>query len=52
MEGMEHLSLIEDGLVDDPVLSYSLAQLHHHEVAQVLLGNLSPEGAKRWIWSG
>jgi hypothetical protein len=33
MEGMEHLSLTEDGLDDDPVLSYSSAQLCHHKVA-------------------
>jgi hypothetical protein len=29
----EHLSLTDDGLDDDPVLSYTLEQLRHHEAA-------------------
>jgi hypothetical protein len=33
MEGMEHLSLTKDGLDDDPMFSYTQAQLCHHEVA-------------------
>jgi hypothetical protein len=33
MERMEHLSLTDDGLDDDPMLSYSLAPLCHHEAA-------------------
>jgi hypothetical protein len=32
MEGIEHLSLGEDGLDIDLVLSYTPAQLSHHEV--------------------
>jgi hypothetical protein len=51
MDGMECLSLTEDGLDNDPVLSYTPAQLHHHEAAQVLLANPPPEGTKRQIWS-
>jgi hypothetical protein len=51
MEGMEHLLLTKDGLGDDPVLSYSLTQLCHHEVAKALLTNPPPEGTERRIWS-
>jgi hypothetical protein len=51
MEGMEHLLLTKDGLSDDPVFSYSLTQLRHHEEAKALLTNPPPEGAERWIWS-
>jgi hypothetical protein len=39
MEGIECLSLSEDGLDINPVLSYISAQLHHHEVIQMLLTN-------------
>jgi hypothetical protein len=42
MEGMEHLSLTKDGLDDDPMFSYTQAQLYHHEVAQALLANQPP----------
>jgi hypothetical protein len=51
MEGMECLSLTEDDLDDDPVLSYTSAQLCHHEAAQVHLTNLPPTGAERLICS-
>jgi hypothetical protein len=40
MEGMVDLLLADNGLDDDLVLSYSPAQLHHHEAAQALLANL------------
>jgi hypothetical protein len=43
MEGMEHILLIDGSLDDDPVLSYTLGQLRHHEVTQVLLANLPPK---------
>jgi hypothetical protein len=42
MEGMEHLLLNDDGLDDDPVLSYTLAQFYHHEAAQTFLVTPSP----------
>jgi hypothetical protein len=51
MEGMECLSLTEDDLDDDPVLSYTSTQLYHHEAARVHLMNLPPTGAKRLIYS-
>jgi hypothetical protein len=51
MEGMECLSLTEDDLDDDPMLSYTSPQLHHHETAEALLVNPPPEGAERQIWS-
>jgi hypothetical protein len=37
MEGIEHLSLTNDGLDDDPMLSYTSAQLRHHKAVQALL---------------
>jgi hypothetical protein len=51
MEGMKQLSLTNNGLDNNPVLSYSLAQLCHHKVSQGLLANLPPEGGERQIWS-
>jgi hypothetical protein len=39
MEGFERL-LLTDDLIDDPALSYTLEQLHHHETAQALFANL------------
>jgi hypothetical protein len=51
MEGMEHLSLTEDSLDVDPVYSYTLDQLYHHEAAQTLLANPPPKGTERQIWS-
>jgi hypothetical protein len=51
MEGMERLSLTEDNLNDDPVLSYTLAQLRHDEVTQALLANPPSEGVDRSILS-
>jgi hypothetical protein len=51
MEGMECLSLTEDGLDDDPVFSYTLSQLCHHEVAQTFLGNPPSDDNERQIWS-
>jgi hypothetical protein len=51
MEGMEHLSLSEDGLDNNPMLSYTSDQLRHHEAGQMLLANPSPEGVERQIWS-
>jgi hypothetical protein len=49
MEGFECLSLTDDGLDDNPVLSYMLEQLQHHEAAQNLLINSPLEGAERQI---
>jgi hypothetical protein len=51
MEGMEHLSLTDGGLDDDPMLSYTPAQLCRHEAAQALLANPPLEGAEERIWS-
>jgi hypothetical protein len=51
MEGMEQLSLTTNGLDDDPVLSYSLAQLQHHEVAQALVAKPPLVSAQTQIWS-
>jgi hypothetical protein len=33
MEGFERLSLIDDGLIEDLALSYTLEQLRHHVAA-------------------
>jgi hypothetical protein len=49
MERIERLSLTDNGLDDDPVLSYTLEQLRHHKVAQVVITNPTPEGIERWI---
>jgi hypothetical protein len=43
---MEHLSLADDGLDNDPVFSYTPTQLSHYEVAQGLLTNPLPEGMR------
>jgi hypothetical protein len=51
MEGIECLSLADDGLDDDPMLSYTPTQLRHHEVTQALLTNPPREGTERQIWS-
>jgi hypothetical protein len=51
MEGFEHLSLIEDGLVKDPTLSNTLEQLRHHEATHTLFTNLPLEGAERQVWT-
>jgi hypothetical protein len=40
MEGFERLSLADDGLIKDPMLSYASEQLRHHEAAQTLFTNL------------
>jgi hypothetical protein len=47
MEGFERHSLTDGGLLDDPVLSYTLEQLRHHEVAQALQANMPLEGVER-----
>jgi hypothetical protein len=49
MEGIERLSLTNNGLVDDAVLSYTPEQLFHHEAAQALLTHPPLEGTERWI---
>jgi hypothetical protein len=49
MDGMEQLSLTDNGLDDELVLSYMQAQLRHHEVVQVLLANSPPDGAEGQI---
>jgi hypothetical protein len=46
MEGNEIFLLTDDGLDDDLMLSYMLKQLRHHEVAQALLTNPPPKGAR------
>jgi hypothetical protein len=42
MEGFERLSPADDDLVEDLLLSYTLEQLRHHVLAQVLFANPPP----------
>jgi hypothetical protein len=51
MEGIECLSLTDDGFNVDPVLSYMPEQLYHHEVVPALLANPLTEDIERQIWS-
>jgi hypothetical protein len=50
MEGMEHLTLVEDDPIIDQVSPYASAQLRRHEVVyQALLGN--PPPCQRHPWA-
>jgi hypothetical protein len=44
MEGLECLSLTDDGLNEDPALPYTPQQLCHHVAARVLFAIPPPEG--------
>jgi hypothetical protein len=50
MEGIERLSLTDDILDDDPVLTYTPEQLHHHEAIEMLLTIRPLEGVVEQIW--
>jgi hypothetical protein len=47
MEGFEHLTLTDDALIKDPVMSYTPEKLCHHVVAQTLFANPPSKGAER-----
>jgi hypothetical protein len=50
MEGIERLSLTDDILDDDPVLTYTPEQLHRHEATEMLLTIRPLEGVVEQIW--